>query len=30
MTNINKEMIQILVSLLVWYFICFIIPYVGY
>jgi hypothetical protein len=30
MTNINKEMIQILVSILVWYFICFIVPYVGY
>ena len=30
MININKEMLQILAGILVWYFLCFIVPYVGY
>jgi len=30
MININKEMLQILISILMWYFLCFIVPYVGY
>jgi len=30
MININKEMIQIFASILVWYLLCFIVPYVGY
>ena len=30
MININKEMLQIFVSILVWYLLCFIVPYVGY
>ena len=30
MININKEMLQILTGILVWYFLCFIVPYVGY
>jgi len=30
MININKEMIQIFVSILVWYLLCFIVPYIGY
>jgi len=30
MININKEMIQIFIGILVWYFLCFIVPYIGY
>mgnify|MGYP003137073119 FL=1 len=30
MINIDKEMLQILAGILVWYFLCFIVPYVGY
>jgi hypothetical protein len=30
MINIDKEMLQIFISILVWYFLCFIVPYVGY
>ena len=30
MININKEMIQIFAGILVWYLLCFIVPYVGY
>ena len=30
MININKEMLQIFVCILIWYSICFIVPYVGY
>ena len=30
MVNINKEMLHIFVCILIWYSICFIVPYVGY
>jgi len=30
MINIDKEMLQIFGGILVWYFLCFIVPYVGY
>jgi hypothetical protein len=30
MININKEMVQIFVSILIWYLLCFIVPYIGY
>jgi len=30
MININKEMMQILAGILGWYFLCFIVPYIGY
>ena len=30
MININKEIKQIIAGILVWYFLCFIVPYIGY